>query len=440
MTVYSVSNASELQAAMASVIGGDRVVLASGDYGNLQIINKNYASNVTIEAAAGASPAHLDGLFVQNVTNLTVKGLDLGRALNPGEPDYTQLNYIRNSSNIKLDGITVHGSYDNEPANDGFGIVVTGVTNIQVVNSHFEELYRGMNFRQCENVFVEGNDIVRMRSDGFVVSATDNITFDGNHFSEFMPQLPDHADFIQFWNIGETRGSNNITIKNNEMMQEYFSGVSQTGVQGIWISDPEEYGYKNVLIQNNILWSNDAYNGISVIGGDGVQILGNTVVSKATDVEQFWIRMEYTNNLVIEGNVTDNIITKNVTNYFQHNNINFGVEPGLRGLIGNLETPASASELLVDGVGYHAFVTPAPGAVSSAMSSGLKDLLSAASGTSLSHAPEAEAKAALVDMQPVSPYAVDLFAPVHTALASGAGMHIPGGGGTVFLDHYVAMV
>jgi hypothetical protein len=42
MSIYNVTNATQLQSALSKAVGGDRIVLAAGNYGNVNINNRNY--------------------------------------------------------------------------------------------------------------------------------------------------------------------------------------------------------------------------------------------------------------------------------------------------------------------------------------------------------------------------------------------------------------
>ncbi|GAO38655.1 hypothetical protein SCH01S_17_00090 [Sphingomonas changbaiensis NBRC 104936] len=359
MTIFNVSNSTQLQSALGSATGGDTIVLADGDYGKVNVYTRNYASTVTIEAATPGG-AHLDGLFVANATNISFAGLDVGRALGATEPDYTQLSSVSNSSNITMSHITVHGSLDNDPANDGMGMMVRNVAGFSISDSTFGDLYRGIVLQNNTNATVQNNTIKTIRSDGIISIANDGITIAGNHIGEFHPKLGDHADAIQFWNTGQTKGQTDITVKDNVIYQSYFSGIDQTGVQGIFMSDPLSYGYKNVLIQNNLLYSNDAYNGIFVNGATGAQIIGNTVLSHSSDSKLFWIDVLNSDQVSLQDNLTDRIITSNVTNFAQSGNVDFSVNAGARAMLPNLANPAGVEDLVASGVGYHLPPPPTP--------------------------------------------------------------------------------
>ncbi|HYZ48228.1 MAG TPA: right-handed parallel beta-helix repeat-containing protein [Sphingomonas sp.] len=356
-------------------------MLAAGNYGSIGINGRNYASGVTLQSAVSGQ-AHIDGLTIQNSSNLSFSGLDLGRAAGTTPPDSVQLNWVKTSSNINFNEVTFHGSLDNDPSNDGVGLYAIGVSGLKVANCTFTQLFRGLAITGSSNVSVQSNDFHDLRSDGTVVSSTDGISIDGNSYSNFHPNATDHADAIQFWNTGQTKGSSNITIKDNVLMQP--DPVPPGGVQGIFISDPLTYGYKNILIQNNVLYSNGAYNGITVFGADGVQIIGNTVTSVSNDSKNYWIRLDTDSNITVRDNVTDNILIGTLTNSSIENNVNFLSTPALRAQISHLDNPASAADLVLPGTGYHVPVTTPLAPVAGAVGSGISGFLETSLGSSIS--------------------------------------------------------
>lgn len=383
MAVYNVTNATELQTAIGKAVGGDKIVLADGNYGSVWIQNKNPSSTITIQAANPGTSVHFDGLTVRSSANLSFSGIDVGRTLSPTEPEWTQLSSVVGSSNIKFDGMKFHGSLDGNPANDGIGIQITNVTGFSVTNSLFTEGYRGIVAIQSKNINIKDNEFTLLRSDGVISAANDGIMIDNNRFSNFHPVLGDHADAIQFFNTGQNKGQTDITIQNNVIIQTYFSGVETTGIQGIWLTSDDAWGFKNILIKNNFVYSNDMYNGLCVMGGTDVQVIGNTVLSNPTDGKQLWIRMDRDTNLLLQDNVTDNILLGNLTNLVQDSNINFAATPAARGQFANLLDPTNIHNLVIPGVGYQIPTSAPASPVSSAVGSGISDLLSLARGSSV---------------------------------------------------------
>lgn len=349
-TTYSVSNASALNTALAQAVGGDRIVLARGDYGAINITNRNYASNVTLISAGAPGSAHLDSLNVRNSSNLTFQFLDIGRGLEAGEADWTRLNSIRLSTNIRMLGVTVHGSEDGNYNNDGLGLIVADSNNVRVEQSTFTDLTRGLYIERSNNTMVGLNTFTDLRVDGINAASARGLFIHGNVFRDFHPLDPDHADGIQLWNTNQTYGSSNVSIRDNVIWMP-DQGDRSGHVQGIWISDPFAHGYQNVQIRNNLVYTNDAYNGITVKGGRNVQIDSNTVVSRSGDREFAYIWAEGGSGVTISNNVSEAVILDNV-NPTLINNMDLYRNPGLRGLFPDLDTPGSIDDLITVGIGF----------------------------------------------------------------------------------------
>ena len=77
MATFNVSTRSQLYDALNSASGGDRIVLASGNYGKLELQgsqNPNYLfrSDVVIQSADPSRPAVLDELYLRDVRNIVL--------------------------------------------------------------------------------------------------------------------------------------------------------------------------------------------------------------------------------------------------------------------------------------------------------------------------------------------------------------------------------
>ena len=144
MATYNVSNASELATALASAQGGDRILLAAGNYGDLKLTNKSYSSAVEIVSADPANPAEFRTVTLTSVANLTFKSLEIGYALAPGEASFAKMINVNKSSYLTFDDIHLRGSLDGNPGNDGNGLSVLASDNIRVVNSEFQQLNRAV--------------------------------------------------------------------------------------------------------------------------------------------------------------------------------------------------------------------------------------------------------------------------------------------------------
>ncbi len=351
MATYNVSNASELAAALASANGGDRILLAAGNYGDLKLNSKSYSSEVVIASADPANPAEIRTITLTSVSNLTFKSVEIGYGLAPGEASFAKMVNINKSSYLTFDDIHLRGSLDGNPGNDGNGLSVLTSDNIRVINSEFQQLNRAILFGSSTNVEVSNNNFHDLRSDGADFSDVQNVLIAGNRFTDFFPDVGDHPDAIQFWTTGTTKPSTDIMIRDNVILQGRGAGT-----QGIFISDKANtLPYERVTISNNLVYVNDGYNGIGVFSAKDVVIQNNTVLSERGDKETIYLRLEDINGLVVKHNVSDTIINDRNTNVYLIDNVRLDQTPGRATELRDLQAGASATPegLVIDGVGFH---------------------------------------------------------------------------------------
>ena len=347
VSVINVANAAELSAALTRAVGGDVIRLAAGDYGAVRLSALKPQGLVTITSADTAAPAHLNSLVVTGSENFAFRNLDIGRALNTGEGDYTRMAEVRSSTRIIFDHVNIHSSVDGDYNNDGYGIFASKVNGLVITGSKFTDLTKGLVLEQMENLQIDNNSFVDMRSDGINVAASKNVLIDANTFQGFHPTSYDHGDAIQFYNLGQPYGSSDIVIRNNVLLP------GGTGPQGIWLANPDPGGYTNVTIENNLLWGDGLYNGIGVSGAKGLKVIGNTVVSPTNDSKSFWIRLMNSSDVVMTGNLTDDVIPPvNVTNLKESNNTILSKDSAARALLPNLNAPTGPADLITPGKGY----------------------------------------------------------------------------------------
>jgi hypothetical protein len=402
MTTINVSNSAQLQSALNHAAGGDTIVLAGGNYGAVNFSNRNYSSGVTIKSASLSSQAHFDYLGILRSSNLTFDGIDVGHARRPGENYSTHYARVTDSDNIKMIGMAFHGSLDNNPSNDGIGMNVTNSDHFQLIGSTFRDLYRGVYFQQDADVTVVSNSFQMIRSDGLDFGAVTGAVIDKNSFTNFHPAAGDHADAIQFWLTGQPHGSSDIKITNNTIMQG-----SGAGLQGIFISDPTRFDYKNVLIQNNLVYGNDQYHGIFLNGVHGAQVIGNTLLSQSNDHKMMWIDLNSGSNFVVKDNLADTILVQHgVTGVTMSHNASLAQMASIRSLIPNLNAPKSVHDLIVHDYGYHVPGSTVPGAgpVATALGGGIGSTIDGHGATGAQ-----VTKTATAELTPVLPTVSEVF-------------------------------
>jgi hypothetical protein len=83
MTIFRVSNQAQLDATITKVKGGDTVLLLSGNYASLSLVNKAFTSAVTFVSESSTTPANIAFAKTYNSSNIVFKNLSIGRALDP---------------------------------------------------------------------------------------------------------------------------------------------------------------------------------------------------------------------------------------------------------------------------------------------------------------------------------------------------------------------
>lgn len=294
-----VADRARLLAVLAEAKGGETIELEPGFYGGLSLTGRQFSRPVVIQSRDPARPAQFDSAWISKSRNVTVRRVDIGRGLAPGEPEYTQISSVGDSENVRFEGVSFHGSRDGNAANDGWGLYVVRVKGLAIEGGSFEEFHRAYVIEISSDITVAGNRFERIRSDGGDFTAVDNVVVRGNRYTNFTPKTGDHADAIQFWTAGQTRPSSNILIENNVILQG-----GGYGPQGIFIAD--EVGtlpYRNLVVRNNLIYTDDEWEAIMVAGAADVEISNNTVLSSRKNPKSAWIRVEKNGRVTVRDNV-----------------------------------------------------------------------------------------------------------------------------------------
>lgn len=347
---HSVISRAGLIDALARAESGDRIILSAGNYGAIDIRERVFSADVTIQSASAGQPALIETITISNSAHLAFRSLVIGRALKPGEADYSRMVSIRSSNNLKFDSINFHGSLDNNPRNDGHGLVFNGGRGLEISNSSFTEFDRAVQVASATDVAIKNTRFFGLRSDGLNFADVQRVVIDRNSFRDFSVGVGDHPDAIQFWTTGTTRSSTDIVITNNQIFQGRGAGT-----QGIFLTDQVgSLPYQNVRIENNLLYVFDGYNGIMVANARGVQIIGNSVLSEQSDNQKFWIRLEKTEGAIVRNNIADSIVNQNNAGMTLTNNVFLDKDPSFAKRIGGLSAQANATVagLIVPGIGY----------------------------------------------------------------------------------------
>ena len=112
--IISVANAAELYAALSSAQGGDRIELAGGDYGSLDIRGVTFPSDVTIVSADLDDPAIVRDLYVRDASHLVFDGIIFDYIFVDGHSDSVAPFEVLNSSDITIRNSIFDGATESE--------------------------------------------------------------------------------------------------------------------------------------------------------------------------------------------------------------------------------------------------------------------------------------------------------------------------------------
>jgi len=268
----TVSNGTELIAALRTVRGGDTVLLAAGDYGFSHIANINPASLVTIRPVDAEAAVSFSRLNISRSSNLALQGFIVHN-----EPDglvrTPAAMQINSATNVTLSGFTVQGSLNGSAHDDGHGIQINGGSNVAVLDSGFRQLHGAIVISRASNVIVAGNTITEVR-EGVNMSMVNGGLFERNLLTDVDPMKHDHPDYFQVHAALNNTGSNNLVFRDNIMVQGDSGPIG-----GIFIRS-ENVGqgvrHSNILIENNF-YEGTYRHAISVSNVVGASVVGNTI-------------------------------------------------------------------------------------------------------------------------------------------------------------------
>ncbi len=288
----TVSSATELMAALANAQGGETILLAAGNYGELFLWDQQhafvkFASEVTIKSADPTDLASFGRVTLRGVENLTFDTISFDYDAAPGAAAHDKPFLIRASDSITIrnsifDGDLAEGVsdiLDGHPT--GHGLTVTdGSSNITVENNTFHDWLRGAVFADVDNLVVSYNEVYDIRGDGFNFAGVTNVLIEGNYLHDFHRVTDFHMDMIQFWTNGTASPTTNVIIRGNIL----DSGAG-SNTQAIFMRNEEvdtgragiEMYYQNILIEDNVI-HNAHTHGITVGETIGLTIQNNTIL------------------------------------------------------------------------------------------------------------------------------------------------------------------
>lgn len=288
-----VSSAAELLGAMRAAKGGERIMLAPGDYGALALNAKRdrwaqYGSQVSLISADPARPASFSSVNLVGVENIAFSGIAFNYAFKLNDKVSARPFSFRGVKQLVIRDSRFIGSLASgtDTMADGFGtgigLAIEASDSVVVERNVFRLWHRGAVFQQSSNLTVRANEVSEIRSDGMDFAQVEKVLIERNHFHDFAGQKggTDHPDMIQFWTNQTKAPSVGITISDNVLDR----GVG-TWTQSIFMRNEEvdhnragrEMFYRDVKITGNVIRSGHLH-GITVGQTDGLTIANNTLI------------------------------------------------------------------------------------------------------------------------------------------------------------------
>jgi hypothetical protein len=328
VTTISVSSASQLSSALASAHAGDVISLSAGNYGDVSISGKTFASDLTITSADPAHAAMIRSLDVENSAGIHLNNLNVNFTPTAATMSYTSAVTINGSHGITITGgvmtggVALNGVAQTATAQDATGnviglatgraITIQNSSGVKVSGTNISHFDRGVILVDSTATTLDGNNIHDLRRTA-IAGTGNNLTIENNNLHDAHPwkfgdtaSQGDHADFIALWtDAGQTTASDNIVIRGNIMAQG-----AGTPILGMWMQG-NTAGFTNVTISGNAIEIGNNQ-GIALKDVSGGSITNNTLVEQAGGTAAPVIFLQSgAKNIDVSGNLSLSVVDQN---------------------------------------------------------------------------------------------------------------------------------
>lgn len=262
-TEITVRGATELQLALKAARGGERIRLAPGDYGPLEIAERRFEPTLTL-IAAERHAARFTLVRLEDVHGLRLENL---RVANPdnGARFGGLFSILQGSSKIEVVGNRIHGPIDD--FYDGwYGIYGRDSVELTVSNNFIHDVRNGGVFFNVHESYISENVFEDLGEDSLKFGGNKGLVIENNTGARrVFPQPGAHLDFIQFQGSGER-----IVLRGNIHLPEL-----RPNTQGLFLSDAE---FHDVTIEQNIIYTG-MLRGVTVSAGSNIVVRNNTLLN-----------------------------------------------------------------------------------------------------------------------------------------------------------------
>ena len=168
MANFNVSNSSQLMSALSSAKAGDTILLADGNYGNVDLSEYQFNDYVTITSANGDKGAIFDEIELEDASYLRFDNISV-------ESGGARAGiWVADSHHIEILNSEISGPVSYPVSGVGFGIEVRdGSHNIKIAYNDIHHVKNGMVNFGTEDFEIIGNNVNHVGADAFKFAGVD---------------------------------------------------------------------------------------------------------------------------------------------------------------------------------------------------------------------------------------------------------------------------
>ncbi len=271
---------------------GDTVLLASGDYGDVDLSGLANSGFVTIAAAAGAEP-RFTSLDLSRASHFILRGITVTAEAAPAGRRHLVSVYAPGTAradNIALEDLQIGLTRDivttppGDFANASDGVILAGDC-VTLKDSRLHDLKSAINVYRGRHVLIAGNAVDGVAIDGIQYSGRDIVIRDNVFANQWQTPSELHPDCMQGVGPGQEDSFGPVTITGNICIRALAGtdairagrGKDVFGWMGINIFDGH---WRGVTVRCNIVLPG-AQHGIALYGVGDALIEGNVVLGMA---------------------------------------------------------------------------------------------------------------------------------------------------------------
>ena len=231
---------------------------------------------------------------------------------------------ITYGNNLSFDGVTFTGDFSAAFSSQiavtnstGYGLYFRDVNGVTITGNTISGGAYPVNLFSVQNFTITDNTLSHAQSDLIQISRNSyNGLIENNVlYDPIATSSTTHPDMIQIFGW-DGMTPHDIVIRGNHLYDDPATGL--VAAQGIFLSDPQAGGFRNILIEENLISVRNP-NSIYVAGGtENVQILHNTLIAGPEVYKGGTIRLVDRNGndsagVTVEGNLALGVILDSKT-------------------------------------------------------------------------------------------------------------------------------